>query len=75
MGTVCFAILNINNPIRYFTNVTNAIIVPTLSLNHGVLPRHEVYIIYNARVHYLKAISSCVDQWYVCLLNASLFTC
>ena len=23
MGTVCFAILNINNPIRYFTNVTN----------------------------------------------------
>ena len=21
MGTVCFAILNINNPIRYFTNV------------------------------------------------------
>ena len=23
MGTVCFAILNINNPIRYFTIVTN----------------------------------------------------
>ena len=23
MGTVCFAILNINNPIRYFTNVIN----------------------------------------------------
>ena len=23
MGTVSFAILNINNPIRYFTNVTN----------------------------------------------------
>ena len=23
MGTVCFAILNINNPIRYFTNITN----------------------------------------------------
>ena len=23
MGTVCFAILNINNPIRYLTNVTN----------------------------------------------------
>ena len=23
MGTVCFAISNINNPIRYFTNVTN----------------------------------------------------
>ena len=23
MGTVCFAILIINNPIRYFTKVTN----------------------------------------------------
>ena len=23
MGTVSFAILNINNPIRYFTNVKN----------------------------------------------------
>ena len=23
MGKVCFAILNLNNPIRYFTNVTN----------------------------------------------------
>ena len=23
MSTACFAILNINNPIRYFTNVTN----------------------------------------------------
>ena len=23
MGTVCFAILNINNPILYCTNVTN----------------------------------------------------
>ena len=23
MGTVCFSILNINNPMRYFTNVTN----------------------------------------------------
>ena len=23
MDTVCFAILNINNPILYFTNVTN----------------------------------------------------
>ena len=23
MGTVSFAILNINNPIRYFTNITN----------------------------------------------------
>ena len=23
MGTVCFTILNINNPIRYFTNVIN----------------------------------------------------
>ena len=23
MGTVCFAILNINNPNRYFTNITN----------------------------------------------------
>ena len=23
MGTACFAILNMNNPIRYFTNVTN----------------------------------------------------
>ena len=23
MGTVCFAISNINNPILYFTNVTN----------------------------------------------------
>ena len=24
MGTVCFSILNINNPIRYFTDVTNS---------------------------------------------------
>ena len=23
MGTVCFSILNINNPIRYFTSVIN----------------------------------------------------
>ena len=23
MGIVCFVILNINNPIRYFTDVTN----------------------------------------------------
>ena len=23
MGTVCHAIVNINNPIRYFTDVTN----------------------------------------------------
>ena len=23
MDTVCFAILNINNPIQYFTNITN----------------------------------------------------
>ena len=33
MGTVCFAILNINNPIRYFTNVTN-----------GKIPFHYVIV-------------------------------
>ena len=30
MGTVSFAILNINNPIRYFTNVTNGKILVSL---------------------------------------------
>ena len=30
MGTVSFAILNINNPIRYFTNVTKGTIPVSL---------------------------------------------
>ena len=36
MGTICFVILNINNPILYFTNVTN-----------GKIPFH--YIIFQMR--------------------------
>ena len=40
MGTVRFAILNINNPIRYFTNVTNGNI-PVSLYHFQKRPRNE----------------------------------
>ena len=40
MGTVCYAILNINNPIRYFIDVTNGKIPASLYIFQK-RPRNE----------------------------------